>query len=431
MTDISRRKFLGGGLVAGTAATVALTTASGWNLTVIKKKANPEAVSLRYALWDPNQQPAQQQIIDDFRKKNPNVHITIENTAFADYWPKLQTEGTAKNMPDVLWMNFTNFLDYANAGLFTDLSPMIKKDKVNMGDYPKQLVNAYTLNGKHYGLPKDFDTIGLWYNKKLFASAGVKTPDETWNWTTIHQAAQKLTNKSTGVWGIGADLADQEGFFNTIYQNDGYVWNGKNSGIGKPAAVAGLSFWTDFIKEGSSPNVGDLTENDQNHDLFMSGKLAMCYAGDWNTIAFAQSSVKSDIDVTVLPIGKKRAVNIHGLGLMIAQNSQHKHQAWEFIKYAAGKEAAITQASTGAVLPAYNGLASKWVAKYPQYNAKIYTDELAYAFPIPIRTKDSQAWANAEVPDLTPAWELKESPAAAAKKFQADIDKDAGGKGGA
>jgi multiple sugar transport system substrate-binding protein len=45
---------------------------------------------------------------------------------------------------------------------------------------PEALVKLYTYDGKHYGVPKDFDTIGVFYNKKIFKDAGVELPTADW-----------------------------------------------------------------------------------------------------------------------------------------------------------------------------------------------------------------------------------------------------------
>lgn len=47
------------------------------------------------------------------------------------------------------------------------------------------------------GKTKDYDTIGLWYNKIMFDEAGISYPDETWIWDTLAEAAKKL-NKEDG-----------------------------------------------------------------------------------------------------------------------------------------------------------------------------------------------------------------------------------------
>jgi len=53
--------------------------------------AQSDKVTLRYALWDSNQQPAYQACADAFTKANPNITISIEQAGWSQYWDGLTT----------------------------------------------------------------------------------------------------------------------------------------------------------------------------------------------------------------------------------------------------------------------------------------------------------------------------------------------------
>ncbi|WP_153057392.1 extracellular solute-binding protein, partial [Streptococcus suis] len=92
-----------------------------------------------------------------------------------------------------------------------------------LANFPDGLNEIYNINGKQYAIPKDFDTIGLWYNKKLFDEAGIPYPDDTWDWNKLKEVAKKLTKPDGSQYGFGAGLSNQEGYYNFIYQNGGKV----------------------------------------------------------------------------------------------------------------------------------------------------------------------------------------------------------------
>lgn len=54
-------------------------------------------------------------------------------------------------------------------------------------------LNFYNVDGKQYAIPKDFDTIGVWYNKKIFDEAGVPYPTDDWTWDDMADIAKQLT----------------------------------------------------------------------------------------------------------------------------------------------------------------------------------------------------------------------------------------------
>lgn len=382
-----------------------------------------QPVTLRYAIWDKNQAPAMQQIVTEFKKTRPNINVQVEVTPSAQYWTKLETAVTGGSAADVFWMNGPNIIKYASNGVIAPIDDQISADKVNLSNYPSSLVSLYTYQGKHYALPKDFDTVALWYNKSLFDAAGVKYPDETWDWTKLQETAKKLSNPAKGVWGIAAQMTSQEGFYNTIPQNGGYVISEdkKTSGYDKPEAIAGLKFWTDMIKDKSSPTQAQMTDTTP-LSFFESGKVAMLYAGSWNAIEFAQNSYTRDkVDVAVLPKGKARATVIHGLGNVISANTKYPKEAWEFVKFLGSKEAADIQASTGTVIPAYNGTQESWVKSQPQFHLQAYIDELAYAIPYPI-SKDTAVWDDLETKILTQVWGGQLSPEVGGKQLAQQMD---------
>ena len=51
----------------------------------------------------------------------------------------------------------------------------------HMDKYLPQVTALYTYDGSYYAIPKDYDTIALWYNKTMFDEAGLEYPNENWN----------------------------------------------------------------------------------------------------------------------------------------------------------------------------------------------------------------------------------------------------------
>ena len=163
--------------------------------------ASGEKVTLTYALWDKNQMPAMEEIAKKFHEANPNIDIKIELTPNKQYWTKMEAAATGGTLPDVFWINGPRIIKYAANDVLLPITDQIKADGIDLGNYPKALVDLYTYEGQNYALPKDFDTIGLWYNKKLFDEANVPYPDETWDWNKLKEAAKKLTDEKKGIWG--------------------------------------------------------------------------------------------------------------------------------------------------------------------------------------------------------------------------------------
>lgn len=388
-------------------------------------------VTLSYRFWDLNQAPAMEEIARAFEAKNPGIKVEIEVIPWGQYWTNLETAATGRNLPDVFWLNASHFELYATNNLLMPIDELAaNSDLVSPDYYPASLVEIYSNGGNWYGIPKDMDTIGLWYNKELFDAAGVAYPDETWTWDDLVEAAIALTDAENQVWGIAAELSHQSGFFNTVYQAGGWIVNEDRTKAGHadPATIEGLKFWTDLINvHKASPTMAQMTDTTP-ISLFESGRAAMYYTGSWNQVRFMNNEYTRDrVDVAVLPKGKERAVIIHGLGNVIAANTRHPEEAWKFLEFLGSREAQEIQAATGTVIPSFLELQAGWVESNPNFNLQVFLDQLEWTVPYPVSVRAGH-WQQIQIDVLTPAWAgevpIEEAAQELARQVQEVLDSE-------
>jgi multiple sugar transport system substrate-binding protein len=365
-----------------------------------------EPVTITYAFWDANQQPAIDKQIAAYQALHPNVTVQTEVTPWTDYWTKLQTALAGGAGPDVLWMNGPNFPVYAAAGALAPLT-------VDVSQYPQSLVNLYTYNGQLYGVPKDFDTIALYYNKALFDKAGVAYPTGDWTWDDLRAAAKKLTVTKNGKVtqaGFAAIPSFQEVYFDLMFQNGGQPLSadGLKSNLADPANCDALQFLYSIQKDGSSLSAAEMQSNQwEVGNLFGAGKIAMDFGGSWRVLPFSQAS--KDIDVAPLPKGKQQATVIHGVGQAVWAGGPHKDAATDFVTWLGTKDAQTIFANESANIPAMNGLQEKWVSSVPTIKLQTFLDELSYAVPLPVTPKGFE-WVTAQDQVYQSVW-LGQTPA--------------------
>lgn len=412
------------GLLAGTAA-AALALAGCSSGAAAGGGGDAEQINLKYALWDENQKPAMEEIIAAFEDQHPNVTVDVQIIPSTEYWTKIQTSVSGGSGPDVFWMNGPNFQLYASNGVIAPL----EDQGIDTADYPQGLVDLYTYDGKLYGAPKDFDTIGVWYNKALFDAAGVAYPAAGWTWDDFKAAAAELTDPANGVWGVAAAPYGQMTYYNTIYQAGGEVISADHTktGFDSPEALEGIELWTDFIAAGQSPSAQQMTDTSP-FDMWFSGKIAMFWDGSWAGGGNAASDIGDKIGVAPLPEGKTGNQSvIHGLANVANAKGEHVAEAKQFAAFASGAEAAKIMAETGTVIPAFNGTQQTWVDALPQYDLQIFIDELATAVPYPI-SENTSAWNAHEADILAQVWAGTVTPedglADLAAKMQAELDKE-------
>lgn len=157
-----------------------------------------------------------QDLANQYMKLHPNVKINItvlENDAFKS---KLTTVMQSGSPPDIFhsWGGGILF-QYAKAGLVQDLTSAFQSDWGN--SFNQSAVSVYSQNGRTYGVPWDMGAVGFFYNKALFAKAGVTQASQLpTTWTDFLQLIQKLKNAGIAPLAIG-EKESWPGMFYWIY----------------------------------------------------------------------------------------------------------------------------------------------------------------------------------------------------------------------
>ncbi|MGZ8565558.1 MAG: extracellular solute-binding protein [Actinomycetota bacterium] len=119
-----------------------------------------------------------QDAADAYMADHPDVTINItvlENEAFKT---KITTNMQAGNPPDLFqsWGG-GGLVEQVDAGLVADISDQTAPwiDSIN-----EAAAGMYQVDGVQYGIPFDLGMVGMWYNRKLFAQAGIDAPPTTW-----------------------------------------------------------------------------------------------------------------------------------------------------------------------------------------------------------------------------------------------------------
>lgn len=410
-TSTRRRVAIGIAAAVGVAllASGCSTSPSGGSAgssTSYKAPDKSLSANITYGVWDQTQVKAIDANIAGFNKEYPNIKVNVNVTPYADYFTKLQTQASSSTLPDLFWLNGPNFQLYASNGKVEPITGEVKAGAIKLSNYSSALDDLYSLNGVQYGVPKDFDTIGVWVNKALFAEAGVALPKDGWTWSDFQTAAKTISEKlkSKGVYGGAGGMDGQTTYYNTIFQAGGDVISsdGKKSGYDSTAAQSGIDFWTQLIASGGSPTIQQLTDTTADQ-WFTSGKLAMYWGGSWARTEVGSSPIAKDVQVYPLPVGKTQATVIHGVSNVVAASSKNKAAAQALQVYLASKAAQTQQGNMGAVIPAFTGTQTAFASSEPGVNLQVFLDAVKYAKPFPV-SKNTAAWNALEAAQLPAAF---------------------------
>lgn len=283
----------------------------------------------------------QQNIAKAYMKLHPNVKINLISIP-SNYSQKIETEIAAGDAPDIFQIGDGDVSMFASKKSIMDLSPLLKKNNIDLSAYYPSVLNTGKVNGQIYTLPKDWSDLAVYYNKSMFKKAGIPVPSANWTWADLAADAKKLTvtkNGKTTQWGVllpgDWTRAVEPIIFayggNTI-KPDGSTYSGY---LNSKGTVAGLTEYQSIYNAGSSPSPASV-KGFQGVDLFQAKKVAMNVTGDWPNANYKKTPNLS-YGVAPLPSGPSGQANTicySGWGI----NSQTKNQqaAFQYLEYLAG-----------------------------------------------------------------------------------------------
>ena len=325
-------------------------------------------VTLSVTIWDSNQEPGLTQIMNDFTEKT-GIKTKVSVVKWDEYWTLLESGAQGGSLPDVFWMHSNESERYMSNDMLLDLTDKIAdSSEIDPANYPEDIWGLYTYDDKYYAVPKDVDTIALWYNKTLFDEAGLEYPTADWTWDDVTEAAKKLTKDDGSQYGLAmGNGSNQDGYYNMVYDNGGYIINDDKtqSGWDDPKTIEAMQTMEGWINDGVMPSLETMSENGTDV-LFESGKVAMITQGSWMLAAYRDNEyTAANCDCVELPKSAttgRRASIYNGLGWAASATTEHPDEAWQLIEYLGSKEAQEKQAELGVTMSAYTGT-SEMVAR--------------------------------------------------------------------
>ena len=343
------------------------------------------ATEINYWLWDVLQLPAYQAAAAAFEKANPDIKVKITQTSWGDYWTTLSTGFVSGTAPDVFTDHLSRYPEFVENDLLVDIAPLIKRDKVPTDVYLGGLYELWGKGGKQYGLPKDWDTIALIYNKAMLEKAGVdpkELNDLTWNpkdGGSFGQLIAKLSIDEAGNNGLSPNFNPQkvkqygllidgapDGFGQVEWSHfavsDGFKFHdgpwAKGFHYDDPKLAETLQWIADTMKKGFIVPAKDARQLGAN-SFFAAGKGAMALTGSW-MINWYVDNAKFDKGFAPLPKGPDgRKSMFNGLADSIWVGSKHKEEAWKWVKFLGSEEGQTIIAGYGVVFPAVHSAAEK------------------------------------------------------------------------
>ncbi len=312
-----------------------------------------EQTVVRLSGWAANPQETAllESLLYKFSVEHPEITVKYEPIT-GDYWQAIKTVVAAEEAPDIYYMDIFQFPFFAQQGVLVPLDEYMAKSGVKKEDFIPTLINAFTYEGKVYGIPKDFNTLGLFYNKDMFAAKGLAEPTDDWTWDDLKAAAVALSDPANNIYGLGVPN-DPGRFPIFVFQNGGKIMKDDFSDtlLDSPEAIAAAEFYTGFRADKSGALPADVGEGWQG-TAFGKGNFAMVYEGGWLIPYLREQFPNTKYGVVTPPAGPKGEGNlVFTVAYVIAKNSKNPEAAWEVINFLTSEASQITVLESGFALP--------------------------------------------------------------------------------
>ena len=332
----------------------------------------------------------------EFAKKNPDITVKI----IALDPSRLNTMLASGNPPDLVSGPATGSANYNARGLSTDLTPYLKDSKVLKESDLQPVNNGFRWDGKKsgsgplYGIVKDWSQDNtLWYNTAVFDKAQVPylSDTEAISYDQLLDVSKKLTDKSTGTYGLGLEWAwTLFGPMSAmVLQQGGHLFNGDLTKIDftSPEAKRAFQWYVDYGQAEVGPTSLNPLADGSDYSTFAAGRMGITQDGYWFGGNFAAPDAMQTARMAPAPVmGDKRANPTYGgQGWWIPAKSTHKDAAWKLMEYYMAGAPAVARAESGWGLPSLKSLMTKLPQKLP-FQKEAYAvaqEELKHAATLP------------------------------------------------
>jgi multiple sugar transport system substrate-binding protein len=338
------------GAVVATVATLALATAcTGSTAGGANDDPNADVTINFWHGWSaPSEVKAIQATIDGFEKAHPNIHVKAVGNITDDKINQALRAGGPK-APDVV-SSFTtdNVGEFCHSHAFVDLAPMMKKSGVNpQSTFPAPQLAYTQYDGNQCALPLLSDAYGLYYNKKMFADAGIAGPPKTLS--EFKADALKLTKSNGDTYSQLGFMPNYHGYESVVSHfaaqwTPTYFTSDGKSNVAKDPALKAMFEW----QKGMVDALGGYQKLEKYRSTFgdefsaknpfMTGQVAMAIDGEWRGGMIKDAGNPVDFGVAPFPVPDEMS-DQYGKGYTsgtivgIARTSQKQNAAWEFVKF--------------------------------------------------------------------------------------------------
>ncbi|MBW6395166.1 extracellular solute-binding protein [Thermus sp. PS18] len=274
-----------------------------------------------------------------------------------DYTQWLFNALSAGTAPDLFYVDIFWAESLFATGRVEPLDAYFSKQEV--GEFLPNLVQAFTYRGKLYGIPKDFNTLALVFNKDLFDEAKVPYPNQQDTWETFEAKIRQVQSQLKDVAGICL-VADFARFGAFAFATGWKPFDEKGHSVLDQNFRRAFEWYTGLIRRGAAKFAQDLGEG-WTGGCFGSEKAATALEGAWIAGFLRDKAPNLRYGTTFLPLDpvtRKRGNFIFTVSWSLNAASANKAAAVKVLKALTSPEAQQWVLERGLAIPSRRALAN-------------------------------------------------------------------------
>ncbi len=316
-----------------------------------------DKVSVTVAIYsDPFEVDIVTKHADAYMAENQDVEVIIEPVA-GDIWEVLKTRMAADSEPDIFYMDIFQSAQFIDAGKLAPLNDVLSDDDYN--DFEPALLNGFTHDDTLYGIPKDFSTLALYYNKDIFDAAGLSAPT---TWEELNETATTLSTDGQVGLIIQNELPRMQPFF---YSNGGGMVKDGVPTLNTPENVEAYKFVVDMINSGAAQTPQQMGVG-WSGDGFASGQAAMAVEGTWMVNSLLELSPDLNYGVVEIPVKNNSASMQFTVAYSMSNNTEHPEVAKDVISFLTSYDQQLEVANAGRSMPSRLSALETYKSNWPE-----------------------------------------------------------------
>ncbi|KAA3610816.1 MAG: extracellular solute-binding protein [Planctomycetota bacterium] len=339
-------------------------------------------------------------VLADFEAQHPGVRVRRINPGDGgSFYTKLQTMMAAGTPPDLFYVGAERFPAFVEAGLLAPLDQFLEQDRdqnhpqtLPLEDFYPAPLSAFRFDGQQtgtgqlYGIPKDFTTFGFFYNRDLFAQAGLSEPEMGWTWQDFLVAARAI-GALPGC--TGAEFVTWPSVLRLYLRTEGVDVSAEQfqrSRLREPEVYAALERLRNWRHQETSTLTSGKSKVATGASVFLTGKVGMAGPfGHWVVPSYRK--IESFAwDFAPMPRGRVQANAVATVAWAVSSQSPHPEEAWALVRHLCGPRSQALAAPMGLAVPTLRSVAESEAFlgdQRPPRNSRVFLQQAEYAEVLP------------------------------------------------